>query len=87
MRCLGFITRSDFLQPAVLASTDGGGRTELEGADFSLSPTDSVDPNGEYSSGPFLAFKIQTTTALEVVRTTVNQEPDEHPGYDLNAED
>ena len=80
VRCLGFVTRNDVLQPAVVASTDGGGAAEITGVSTSTSTTDPVDPAQKYEPGPFLLFRIQTTTASPM--TTIHQEPEKDPGFD-----
>ncbi len=74
VRCLGIITRGNLLQPATVASTDGGGWLKTVGTTTTLSPTDSVDPGGFYESIDFLIFKIQTTTALGGTKTTIHLE-------------
>ncbi len=75
IRCLGFMTRPDFLMPAVVASTDGGGWTSFFSVAITLPLTDPDDPGGPYVTGNYLLYKIQSTTALGGVKTTVSREP------------
>ncbi len=81
VRCVGIITRSDFLQAAVVASTDGGGWTIIEDTTSTTSVTDPVDPDQDYGRHPYLMFKIQSSTALGSLRTTINDEPDQDPQF------
>ncbi len=74
IRCFGTFTRADLLQPAVDTSTAGGGWIPIVPTTLTLSATDSVDPSGSYTTGPWLLFKVQTTTALGAAKTTINRE-------------
>ncbi len=82
VRCLGFITRGDFLQGGVVASTDGGGAATVEGTSATTSTTDPVDPDKSYVPGTFLLFRIQSTSVLGPTFTTIHQEPERNPGFD-----
>jgi len=75
IRCLGFMNRADLLFAASDFSTAGGGWASIVAIAHTLPATDAVDPGGAYTAGPYLAYKIQSTTALGAIRTTVNREP------------
>lgn len=81
IRCFGYMSRADILQPATDAATAAGGWLATIGTSLTLAPADAVDPGGSYSTGPYLLFKIQTTTALGAAKTTINREPS-HNDFD-----
>jgi hypothetical protein len=83
VRCFGVINRTDILGPDVDISTAGGGFTFLaaNGATVTLGATDTQDPGGVYNPSPFMALKIQSTTALGGVRSAIHQEADHDPCF------
>lgn len=81
IRCFGNMSRADLLQPATDAATAGGGWLSTVSTSLTLAPADAVDPGGSYVTGPYLLFKVQTTTALGAAKTTINREPS-HNDFD-----
>jgi hypothetical protein len=74
VRCFGFLTRADFLQPGVLAATAGGGYTTIQSVAVTVG-TDS------FVSGPYTVFKLMFSTALGAPMSTLNQECDHQPKF------
>ncbi len=91
VRCFGFVTRADLLQPATITQTDGGGWSYLYSdgtTTVTLPPTDPDDPGGAYGAVTKLAHRVQSATAATGLapRTAINREPDWAPAYTVTAD-
>ncbi len=89
VRCFGFITRADLLQPATLTQTDGGGWTITFPANVTTAPTDPDDPSQTYTGQQNLIHRIQAATAATGLapRSAINREPMAvGPGYNMTLD-
>ncbi len=89
VRCLGFVTRADVLQPATITQTDGGGFLYAESfATTATAPTDPDDPSATYAGIQQLNYKVQAATAATGLapRTAINREPTLDPSYAITLD-
>lgn len=74
VRCFGFFTLADLLQPGVVAATAGGGQLSVIKTSATVG-TDVFDP------GAYLLYRVMSTTALGGTKTTINREPTHSPSF------
>lgn len=80
VRCLGVVTRSDFLVGNSLNFTTNGGHAMVLPSSFTLPATDTTDPGGSYAFRAFLLYKFLSTSALGAPMIGVTREPGEFGG-------